>query len=298
VETAFELLQYFLHYCAVECGLSANTLGAYERDVAQFLEFSGAQSAADLEAIGPGDLVRYVESRRNRGLAPNSVVRGLVAVRMFYRFLRLEDYLRRDPGEAFQTPRLWQRVPEVLTVEEVERLLAAPRGDAPIARRDRAMLEVLYATGARATELCGLDVGDVNAEYRFVRCFGKRRKERLVPIGRKALAALADYTEAGRPALLRDRAEPALFLARTGRRVSRDTVWRRVRHHARAAGISRGVHPHTLRHSFATHLLSGGADLRAVQEMLGHADISTTEIYTHVDRRRLKAVHKRFHPRG
>jgi len=295
---AGELAEFFLHYCAAECGLSDNTLEAYERDVGDFLAFSGASDAEDLAGIKAGDLVRYVDACADRGLASGTVLRRVVAVRMFYRFLMLEGFVERDPAEAFQTPRLWKRLPDVLTEQEVEALIGAPRPDTPIGVRDRAALELLYATGARATELCGLDVGEVNLEYRFVRLYGKRRKERLVPVGRRAIAALRDYLARGRPRLMRDPTESALLLTKSGRRLDRRTLWRRVRAAARAAGIGRDVHPHTLRHSFATHLLSGGADLRAVQVMLGHADISTTEIYTHVDRSRLRTIHAKFHPRG
>ncbi len=296
-ETAEQLLDYFLHYCAAECGLSRNTVEAYRSDVEDFLAFLGAAGAADLEAVNAARLVDYVEAARARGLASGTVWRRLVAVRMFYRFLLMEGYVAGDPAEAFQTPRLWKRMPEVLSVEGVEALLEAPGADTPLGLRDRAMLEMLYATGARASELCGLDVGDVNFQYGFVRCYGKRMKERLVPVGRSAREALRAYLERGRPELLRRGDEPALFVTARGNRLSRSAVWQRVNRHARAAGLGH-VHPHMLRHSFATHLLAGGADLRAVQVMLGHADISTTEIYTHVDRSRLKAVHQRCHPRG
>lgn len=295
---AAELLDLFLQYCAAECGLSENTLDAYRRDIRDLLAFTGARSGADLEELSGARLVEYVDACRRRGLAPNSIWRRLVSARMFYRFLLLEGYVRSDPAEAFQTPRLWQRIPEVLSVQDVEKLLSAPTADTPLGLRDRAALEMLYATGARASELCGLNVGDVNFEYGFVRCYGKRMKERLVPVGRRALQALRDYLQRGRGHLLRNEAESALFLARGGRRLTRNTLWQRVKKHALAAGIGAGVHPHTLRHSFATHLLSGGADLRSVQVMLGHADISTTEIYTHVDRTRLKAIHRKYHPRG
>jgi integrase/recombinase XerD len=295
---AAELLDHFLHYCAAECGLSSNTLEAYRADVEDFLAFVGARNEASLGALEAGQLVAYVEAGRKRGLAPGTVWRRLVSVRMFYRFLVMEGHVGSDPAEAFQTPRLWRRIPDVLSVEQVDRLLDAPPTDTPLGLRDRAALEMLYATGARASELCGLDVGDVNFEYGFVRCYGKRMKERLVPVGRRALDALRRYLKDGRPKLLRRRAESALLLTRTGRRMSRQALWQRVGKWARAAGLPGGVHPHTLRHSFATHLLSGGADLRSVQVMLGHADISTTEIYTHVDRSRLKAVHEKYHPRG
>jgi integrase/recombinase XerD len=295
---AAELLELFLHYCAAECGLSSNTLKAYASDLSDFLKSVGAEGAGDLERLTAARLIQYVDESRRRGLSPATVWRRLVSVRMFYRFLASEGHVRSDPAEAFQTPRLWKRVPEVLSVEDVDRLLSALTADTPLGLRDRAALELLYAAGARAGELCALDMGDVNFEYAFVRCYGKRMKERLVPVGRKALQALRDYIERGRPRLLRRDDEPALFLDRSGRRLGRSALWQRVRLHARAAGIRAHVHPHTLRHSFATHLLAGGADLRSIQVMLGHADISTTEIYTHVDRSRLKAIHQKYHPRG
>jgi integrase/recombinase XerD len=293
-----ELLEQFLHYCAAECGLSAHTVEAYERDVSHFLESLALTNEGALEALSAHQLVRYVEQCRRAGLNGNTIRRRLVAARMFFRFLLLDGYIESNPAEAFQTPRLWERMPEVLSEREVERLLRAPEGDSPISLRDRALLEMLYATGARASEVCGLNTGDINFEYGFARCYGKRMKERLVPVGRPALDAVRNYIEQARPKLCRDRSETALFVTRSGRRLSRMTLWRRVKKHAAAAGVRSEVHPHTLRHSFATHLLANGADLRSVQVMLGHADISTTEIYTHVDRSRLQSVHEQYHPRG
>lgn len=294
----YQLLRFFLDYCASECGLAVNTLGAYESDLSDFIGFMKPGSASDLEALSAARLVEYVDSCRRRGLATNSIWRRLVAVRMFFRFLVMEGYVRTDPAAAFKTPHLWKRVPDVLTIEQVEELIEAPRGDGPLILRDRAVLDLLYATGARASEVCGLDLGGVNFEYGFVRCYGKRMKERLVPVGTKAREALREYIDKARPLLLKKRMQNALFVTRSGRRIARQAVWALVRKYARQAGIGVPVHPHTLRHSFATHMLSGGADLRAVQLMLGHADVSTTEIYTHVDRDRLKSIHKRFHPRG
>ncbi len=296
--TAEDLLDFFLHYCSAECGLGANTLDAYQRDLADFLAFIKARSDRDLGAVRPSQLINYMDACRRRGLSSSTIRRRLVSVRMFYRFLLAEGHVARDPAESLRTPRDWKRIPEVLGVEEVSRLIEAPPTDTPIGLRDRAALEMLYATGARAAEVCGLNVGHVNFEYAFVRCYGKRRKERLVPVGKPALQALRAYMERGRPALLRNKDELALLLSRTGRRLGRVSLWRRVRKHAAAAGIGANVHPHMLRHSFATHLLAGGADLRSVQVMLGHADIATTEIYTHVDRSRLTDIHRRFHPRG
>lgn len=293
-----QLLEFFLDYCAAECGLSPNTLAAYRADVADFLRELCLADEAALQSTKPTELVDYVEACRQRGLAANSVWRRLVAVRMFYRFLLLEGYIETDPTEGLRTPRMWKRIPDLLSVEETDQLLSAPQEGERNGLRDKAILEMLYATGARASEICGLNVDSVNSEYGFVRCFGKRMKERLVPVGSRALEAVRQYQETHRPLLAKDASEKALFLSGRGRRMSRQSVWALVRKHARRAGIRTSVHPHTLRHSFATHLLSGGADLRAVQIMLGHADISTTEIYTHVDADRLVGVHRRFHPRA
>jgi integrase/recombinase XerD len=296
--SAAELAQFFLHYCAAECALSPNTLEAYQRDLSDFLQTVPVQDAAALERVTLAQFVRYVDACRARGLSPTTIRRRLVVVRMFYRFLLSEGYTARDPAESLRSPATWKRIPLVLSVEEVDRLLAAPSGGKPIALRDRALLELLYATGARAGEVAALDLRDVNFDYAFVRCYGKGMKERLVPVGEPALGALRAYLENGRPSLARSPSETAVLLSRSGRRLTRCAVWQRVRVHARAAGLGPNVHPHTLRHSFATHLLAGGADLRAVQMLLGHADISTTEIYTHVDRSRLVAVHRRYHPRA
>jgi len=287
-----------MDYCSVECGLSENTLEAYERDVTDFLASTGLEKARELESLKASDLVDYVDECRSNGLNTDTVWRRLVAVRMFFRFLLLEGYVENAPTEAFQTPRAWQKVPDVLSQEEVEALLDAPPLDDRFGLRDRAMIEMLYATGARASELCGLDIGAVNFDYGFVRYYGKRMKERLVPVGQKALDLLRRYMEEARPLLEKDDEQNAVFLTRSGHRMSRKALWARVKKWAKKAGVTRSVHPHTLRHSFATHLLSGGADLRSVQLMLGHADISTTEIYTHVDRSRLSSAVKRFHPRG
>ena len=294
----FELLRYFLDYCSAEAGLATNTLQAYEFDITDFIRRVKPADETDLEAVTATQLVDYMDSCRRRGLSTNTIWRRIVAVRMFYRFLVLESYIRKDPAATFESPRVWKRVPDVLTIEEVERLLQAPDTEHPIGIRDRAVLEMLYATGARASELCGLDLTSVNSEYGFVRCFGKRSKERLVPVGSKALDALDDYLERSRPLFVKDENEPALYLTCRGHRMTRQLVWNRVRRCAAKAGITHRVHPHTFRHSFATHLLSGGADLRSVQMMLGHANISTTEIYTHVDQQRLLEVHRKFHPRA
>jgi integrase/recombinase XerD len=291
------VINLFIHYCAAEAGLADGTLEAYERDLTDLVRVLKLEGAAELEDVTSTDLVRFVDHCRGRGLAARTIVRRLSAVRSFYRFLRQEGYVEADPTETFESPKLRKSLPDVMTVQEVERLLEQPDPETPLGLRDRAALELLYATGARASELCRLNVGDVNFDYQFVRLFGKRSKERMVPVGRRALDALYDYRERGRPELLREGAESALLVMPGGRRMGRVDLWKAVQRHARAAGLPH-VHPHTLRHSFATHLLSGGADLRAVQVLLGHADISTTEIYTHVDQDRLRSVHEKFHPRG
>jgi integrase/recombinase XerD len=299
VPQSTDLLRWFLDYCSAECGLSQNTLQAYEADLREFLDSLELEDDSDLASMEARDLVAYVDACRERGLSTNSVWRHIVSARMFFRFLLLEGYVDNDAAETFQTPHLWKKIPDVLTRQQVDDLLEAPGEDDRMPLRDRAILEMLYATGARASEVCGLDVSNVNREYGFVRCYGKRMKERLVPVGQKALQALENYLEGERPRLMGEQEDqPALFLTRTGRRINRQDLWRLVSKYAKKAGLGVHVHPHMLRHSFATHLLAGGADLRAVQMMLGHADISTTEIYSHVDKDRLLKTHKRFHPRA
>jgi integrase/recombinase XerD len=295
---ASQYVSAFLDYCSAECGLSQNTLGAYESDLKDFVDRCGIGTDEGLRQIDASRLVRYVEQLRGEGISANSIWRRMVAIRMFFRFLMLEGYLENDSAELFETPRMWKRLPQALTEEQVEALLDAPNTETTLGRRDRAILEMLYATGARASEVSGLNLGSINWEYGFVRCYGKRMKERLVPIGQQAIRRLREYIDISRPQLTGDSQVKALFLTRGGRRVSRNLLWRIVQKHAKKAGIGGRVYPHMLRHSFATHLLAGGADLRAVQMMLGHADISTTEIYSHIDRKRLVQVHQRFHPRN
>jgi integrase/recombinase XerD len=232
------------------------------------------------------------------GLAPASIRRNVAALRSYFRFLVAEGHVVRDPTERLETPKRWRTLPQVLTVTEVDRLLATPSLDEPMAFRDRAMLELAYGAGLRVSEWIGIGVKDVLFEDQLVRVFGKGSKERLVPMGRKALAAIAIYLRELRPRLERGEGRGALFLSARGAPLSRMGAWKILRKYVDKAGIAKRVTPHTLRHSFATHLLEGGADLRAVQEMLGHADISTTQIYTHVDREYLRTVHKQYHPRG
>jgi integrase/recombinase XerD len=298
LQTASSPIEAFLDYLTIECGLSVNTIQAYQRDLERFAAFAGAAKPDDWAAVRSDQVLDFLVAEKKRGCAVATVSRALVALRMFFRFLTGEGLLERNVTEHLEGPRLWQNLPEVLNRTAVERLLGAP--DPALdrwPRRDRAILEMLYATGARASEVADLRTDSVNAEVGYARCLGKGRKERIVPVGRRALEALAAYLQAERP-LLDRRGEPYLFLTHSGRRLGREGLWRLVRKYALRAGINRPVGPHTLRHSFATHLLEGGADLRVVQEMLGHVDISTTQIYTHVDQGRLKAIHKKYHPRA
>jgi len=292
-----ELVKQFLEYLVVECGLAENSIKAYRNDLRRFCAYLATRNKPGFEAVRPADIVRFLTHEKARGLSANSISRQLAAVRMLFKFLTVEGRVPRNPASPLQSPHLWRRLPNVLTVADVEALLEAPDTSRPLGVRDRAILEVLYATGARVSEAADLKLHDVNFDFGFLRCFGKGARERVVPIGRRATDALGEYLRTVRPALDRN-ASPLLFLSKSGRRLGREAIWARVRKHARAAGLRKRVTPHTLRHSFATHLLQGGADLRAVQEMLGHANIATTEIYTHVDASRLKSVHRKFHPRA
>jgi len=288
----------FLDYLTIECGLSVNTLQAYQRDLERFAAFAGIVEPEAWEEVGGDQVIEFLMAEKQRGCAVATVSRALVAIRMFFRFASAEGLVSADATEHLESPRLWVTLPEVLDRRAVDRLLAAPEAAHdrwPL--RDKAILEMLYATGARASETADLTTRSVNRDLGYVHCIGKGRKERIVPIGRRALEALDAYAARERPELDRDGSE-YLFLTHTGRRMGRETIWRLVKKYALRAGVSRRVSPHTLRHSFATHLLEGGADLRAVQEMLGHVDISTTQVYTHVDPSRLKAIHKKYHPRA
>ena len=288
----------FLDYLTVECGLSINTLQAYERDLKRFADFVGIADGRGWGDVTGDRVVGFLVGEKGRGCAVSTVSRALVAIRMFFRYAAAEGIVPTDVTEHLESPRLWQTLPEVLGRKAVDRLLAAPTPEHDrLPLRDRAVLEFLYATGARASETADLTLDAVNREGGYVHCIGKGRKERLVPIAARALEALDAYLGAERPRLDRT-GSPQLFLTHSGRRLGRETIWRLVKKYARRIGASSRVSPHTLRHSFATHLLEGGADLRAVQEMLGHVDISTTQIYTHVDQSRLKAIHRKFHPRA
>lgn len=291
-----ELIDRFLAYVRHERALSVNTQAAYRRDLRDYAAWLGSRGAAGVNVRDLGD---YFAALTKKGLARASVARQAATLRTFYAFLQLEGVVAESPAELISSARRDDFIPATLSPEQVDRLLAAPEGGTPRARRDRALLELLYATGCRASEVSTLRVGDVHLAENFCTCRGKGNKERVVPLGRRAVGALAAWLEAGRPTFAARGGATATWaiLSARGNRLSRMRIWEIVRLHADAAGIPPDIGPHTLRHSFATHLVAGGVDLRHVQEMLGHASIATTQRYTHVDAGRLKAVHGKFHPR-
>lgn len=286
----------YLEILRVERGLAAHTLEAYRRDLGDFAVFAVGHGA-DPGAVTRSLVMAYLQRLHEAGRARATVARRLAALRGFFAYLVREGRIARDPVEGMTSPRAGRPLPRVMSVEEVERLLGLPRPASPAGLRDRAMLELLYAAGLRVSELVGLDLDDLLLDHGLVRCRGKGGKERVVPVGAPAVEAVRVYLERGRPRLCRRPDQRALFLNHRGGRLSRQWVWRLLRRAARQAGVSRAVSPHTLRHSFATHLLAGGADLRAVQELLGHASITTTQIYTHLTRHHLLEAYLRAHPR-
>jgi integrase/recombinase XerD len=291
-------LPAFLDHLRFERGLSEQTLASYRHDVVRIVAFLRQKGRGGPGEVTTPDLRALMLELKDLGLAPTSIARNLSAIRTYFAFLLAENLSVSDPSERLQTPRAWRTLPEVLTVAEVEKLLESPDLSHPLAWRDRAMLEFAYASGVRVSELIGLQLRNLALDEEFALVFGKGSKERMVPVGRRAVGALSLYLREVRPRLEKGHGEGRVFLNSRGRPLSRMGVWKILRGHVEAAGIQKPVSPHTLRHSFATHLLEGGADLVAVQEMLGHADISTTQVYTHVDRRYLAEVHRSFHPRG
>lgn len=292
------LVERFADYLSLEQGNSPRTIEAYRHDIARLAAFANARGATGPAGVTPALLRDFIYHVKDLGLSPASIRRGLSAIRTWYRFLMAEGVVRDDPSERLDAPARWRTLPEVLSAEDVAKLLAAPTLDDPLCFRDRAMLELGYGAGLRVSEWITLAVRDVLLEDQLVRVFGKGGKERLVPIGRAAIAAVSVYLRELRPTLERGSGKGVLLLNARGLPLSRMGAWKILRKHVETAGLSTAVSPHTLRHSFATHLLEGGADLRAVQEMLGHADIATTQIYTHVDREYLRQVHRQYHPRG
>ncbi len=292
------LIQEFIDYLGHEKGLATNTLESYSRDLRQYYGFLSGESTLSFENASQSTIVAYLMYLRKQGKATATIARRLAALKAFYQFLVKENYVSQDPTGDLSSPRLERKLPKVLTVEEVERLLTQPELTTSSGKRDKAMLELLYATGIRVSELVNLDVPDVDLQEGFIRCVGKGSKERVVPMGEIAVEALRIYLENARLKLIAEPKEKAIFVNHHGKRLTRQGFWKIVKKYAVQAQIHKEITPHTLRHSFATHLLENGADIRSVQEMLGHADISTTQIYTHVTKDRLKDVYSKSHPRA
>lgn len=295
--TNAEWLTRFVRYLRRECRLAENSVAAYERDLRRFHQWHGERS---LPALRINQLADYVGHLADQELAPASVARHLVALKMFFRYLQLEGVVTDNPAELLGSQKLWQRLPEVLSPKQVEAFLRAPRPKDAMYWRDRALLESLYATGCRVSEIAHMKLSDLHLAERFCHCWGKGNKQRIVHLGSAAVQALQDYLKKLRPALVRTQRDDKdwVFVSRSGKRLRREAIWELVKKYALLADISVDISPHTMRHSFATHLLSGGVDMRHVQEMLGHASIATTQIYTHVEPTRLKKIHRQFHPRA
>ena len=292
------LADQYINYLLVEKGLSGNTIESYSSDITRFLDFLKDNRVTSISEADTAVILKYLIILKNQNLGPKSRARHLVSIRGFYRFLLQEKFISSDPSRLIELPKSGLKLPEVLSIDEVKQLLSSIDNTTPSGARNAAMVELLYAAGLRVSELITLKIQDVNLEACFVRIFGKGSKERIVPIGLFAREKIDSYIKTGRPHLLKNDTSQYLFVARAGKPMSRQGFWKLLKKYALMAGISKKITPHSLRHSFASHLLEGGADLRAVQVMLGHVDISTTQIYTHVARDQLKKMHEKFHPRA
>jgi integrase/recombinase XerD len=292
-----KLLDEFLNYLSVERGLSRNTISAYRSDLFSFINYLEGNGVTGIEKIKRDDITEHLLHLKDKGLSGNSVSRALVAIKMFYKFLAQERFIKNDVAGILDSPKLIRPLPNVLNIAEVTKLLQAPDVRSWMGIRDKAALELMYATGMRVSEMVELLTGTLNLDVGFIKCKGKGDKERMVPVGTEARNAISRYIEKVRPSLLKSKNDSHLFLTRLGKKISRQSFWKMMKKYAKIAKIKKDIMPHTLRHSFATHLLERGADLRVVQELLGHSDIATTQIYTHIDKGRLKSVHKQFHPR-
>ena len=292
-------LQDFLHFLLVEKGLADNTIVSYERDLKSYLLYiEKVEGIASINAVKRNEILQFLRHCHEKGKSSKTIARHIASIRSFHQFLLRDKVTDHDPTVHIDTPQPEVKLPKVLSIEEVQVLLEAPKSDTPIGIRDKAMLELLYATGIRVSELTSLKLSDAHITMGFIRCIGKGNKERIIPIGKLAQDAIEIYLNESRPTFLKKQQSDALFLNYQGKALSRQGFWKILKALAKEAGIQKDLTPHTLRHSFATHLLENGADLRAVQEMLGHADISTTQIYTHVTKGRLKDVYSQFHPRA
>jgi len=293
-----QLLDQFLHYLVVEKGLSRNTIEAYGHGLSRFFDHLKENKAQDVRDVTKIDVQGFLLALRKKNLSTRSVARDLAAIRSFFRFLSQEGILDTNPVEDLESPKVARTLPEILSLKEIEQILEQPDLHTPLGMRDRAMMEMLYATGMRVSELTHLPTHQVNLEGGYVLLYGKGSKERIVPLGSEAMKWVARYLEAARGDLSKGKESPSLFINRSGKGMSRQRFWKNLKDYAQKAGLHKRITPHLLRHSFASHLLERGADLRSVQMMLGHVDISTTQIYTHVTGEKLKKVHKQYHPRG
>ena len=292
------ILNEFTAYLAIERNRARNTIEAYRRDARRFLLFIGYENYDTLNKVTSVEIAGYVKSLRDAGLSSASSARALAVVKTFFRYLANEGIVSTGPAQTVQSPRLWRKVPGVLSVQEVERLLTAPQSNTARGLRDKAMLETIYATGLRVSELVSLRIRDMNFDMGYVTTMGKGDKQRVAPLGQVACASVTLYRRDGRPKLLKGKTPEYLFVTSRGGPMTRQAFWKIVKKYATGAGIRKKISPHGLRHSFATHMLEGGADLRSVQEILGHSDISTTQVYTHVATKRLKEIYDKFHPRA
>ena len=293
------LIESFLNYLIVECGLSDNTIKGYKGDLRNFSNYLQDEGIKQFQDLRAKMIVNFIEKEKQRGLSENSISRSLVTIKMLYKYMIMEGKISANPMSSVNTLKLQKHLPEVLHYKAVEEILRAPDCNDKLGIRDKAILELMYATGARVSEVASIKVSWINFDYGYIRCQGKGSKQRIVPMGAEASKSIRRYLQEVRPLLVKMEAdEPLLFLSRTGKKLRRENIWSIVKKYAIKAGIRSNISPHTLRHSFATHLLEGGADLRSVQEMLGHSNISTTQIYTHIDRKYLKSIHQKFHPRA
>jgi len=292
-----ELITEFLNYLSVERGLADNTLSSYKRDLVRFFEYLKSRHIDSIQKVSRQTINSFMLAEKDRGLSANSISRALACIKSFLKFLLMENKIKEDVTSVIESPKLWKKLPSTLSVSEVDLLLKAPNVRDIIGARDKASLELMYATGMRVSELINLKMNDVNMDMAFVKCLGKGGKERIIPFGRKAKESIVRYLSKARPLFLKKKVSNFLFLTRLGKFMSRQSFWKTIKKYAHLSGIKKEITPHSLRHSFATHILEGGADLRIVQELLGHSDISTTQIYTHVNKDRLKSIHHKFHPR-
>lgn len=293
-----DLIESFINYLIVECGLSRNTILSYSHDLQLFTNFLLSKKISDCNDVRPDMITSFIISEKKRGLSITSITRTIVSIRMLYRFLLSEGKLQKNPLTTIDSPKLWKRLPVVIPTHKIDKLLSIPDITMKLGIRNKAILELLYATGARVSEVTAIQMDWINLEYGYVKCRGKGSKERIVPLGTKAIEAIQNYLKVSRPEIKNSPHSPYVFLSKAGKPLRRENIWKIVRNCALKAGIHERISPHKLRHSFATHLLENGADIRSVQEMLGHVNISTTQIYTHVSKQHLKAVHQQFHPRA